>query len=268
MIDIFKQLFVLILLFLGNNALAQKKLTTNFNYRVSYELNYHLDSTNLETKKTEDVVLFIGNDLSVYSSKAKLFKNEIVVKGNSAYTSKQSITDFPYVIIKNFKKKQLLYTLQIVDDFFYYEQDMTISNWQLHEDTKEIHGYKVQKASTSYAGRDYIAWFTTDIPIADGPFKFNGLPGLILEIYDTLKHYHFTLTNFEKLEPEVPFKISLGQYIVTSKEKMFEVWYRYRRDPFTYVNNPNVKITPEIHQKYIESFTALLERENNRIEKN
>lgn len=43
-----------------------------------------------------------------------------------------------------------------------------------------------------YAGRNWTAWYTEDIPIQFGSYKFNGLPGLILEIYDDKEHYHFT----------------------------------------------------------------------------
>jgi len=260
----------IILFFLMCNIVinAQKKITTKFNYKVTYSLSFSLDSTDLDNKKSEDMVLFLGDNISSYSSRAKLIKNKVVVKGNTAHTSKESLTAFPYIIIKNHKNNYLAYTLQIVDDYFYYEQNLNVFDWKLHDETKVINNYNAQKATTSYSGRDYIAWFTQEIPISDGPFKFNGLPGLIIELSDTKNHYNFTLKSFEKLKPTVSFKINLKQYILTDKEKLFEVWYRYRKDPFTYANNPNVKITPKVHQYYIRSFTKLLEKENNRIEKN
>ncbi|RXM57797.1 GLPGLI family protein [Chryseobacterium sp. CH1] len=37
--------------------------------------------------------------------------------------------------------------------------------------------YKSQKAETNYGGRNWIAWFTTELPFADGPLYFNGLFG-------------------------------------------------------------------------------------------
>lgn len=263
-----KKVFILFFLICNISVFAQKKLQADFKYKITYNLSYSLDSTNLKNKKSEDMVLFYGDSISTFSSKAKLFKNSVVVKGNTASTSKESLTDFPYVIIKNSEQKKLDYTLQIVDDYFYYEQKLDLFKWELHVETKNIKGFIAQKATTTYSGRDYVAWFTLDIPISDGPFKFNGLPGLILELNDTQNNYDFTFTAFEKLNPEITFKINLKQYILTDKEKLFNVWYKYRKDPFTYVNNPNVKITPEVHQKYIKSFTELLEKENNRIEKN
>lgn len=39
-----------------------------------------------------------------------------------------------------------------------------------------------QKATCDFAGRKWIAWFTTEIPIQDGPYKFYGLPCAYCEI--------------------------------------------------------------------------------------
>ena len=47
-------------------------------------------------------------------------------------------------------------------------------------------------------GRNYHAWFAPEIPLNEGPWKFNGLPGLILEVYDTQDHYHFTLIGMQQ----------------------------------------------------------------------
>lgn len=168
---------------------SQQKIKTDFEYKVTYNLTYSLDSTDVDTKKSEDMVLFLGDGISSYSSRAKLVGNSVVVKGNTGHTSPAALTDFQYIIIKNFKENTLAYTLQIVLDYFYYEQELNLFDWKLHDDTKVINGYDAQKATTRYSGRDYTAWFTSEIPIADGPFKFNGLPGLILDIADSKNHY-------------------------------------------------------------------------------
>lgn len=249
---------------------SQEKIKTDFEYKVTYGLTYSLDSTNLNNKKSEDMVLFLGDGISSYSSKAKLIGNTVIVKGNTGHTSPAALTDFQYIIIKDKKNNSLFYTLQIVLDDFYYEQDLNLFDWVLQEETKNINGYHAQRATTTYSGRDYCAWFTSEIPISDGPFKFNGLPGLILEIADSENHYVFKLKSFEKLEPKVPFKTNFKQYIKTNKKQLFEVWYRYRMDPFTYVDIPNFTASPspEVHEFYKKQFSEILEKENNRIEKN
>ncbi|MBC8986350.1 GLPGLI family protein [Pedobacter sp. N36a] len=59
--------------------------------------------------------------------------------------------------------------------------------------------YLCQKASLSFRGRDYIAWFTTDVPVNDGPWKFSGLPGLIVKIEDTKALFSFQLVGLKQL---------------------------------------------------------------------
>lgn len=63
-------------------------------------------------------------------------------------------------------------------------------NWEILKDTKKIGNFVCQKATTSFRGRNYTAWFTKEIPVPFGPWKFNGLNGLILEVYDTDKVFH------------------------------------------------------------------------------
>jgi GLPGLI family protein len=57
-------------------------------------------------------------------------------------------------------------------------------NWILSNEEKIIKGYNCKQATCFYRGRNYTAWFAPEIPIPEGPYKFKGLPGLILEIED------------------------------------------------------------------------------------
>lgn len=67
--------------------------------------------------------------------------------------------------------------------------------WELHPDeSKQIAGYEVRKATTHFRGRNYTAWYAPKIPIPAGPWKLGGLPGLILEAYDDVEEVIFSLT--------------------------------------------------------------------------
>jgi GLPGLI family protein len=68
--------------------------------------------------------------------------------------------------------------------------------------TDKYKGFNVQKAITDFAGRKWIAWFTADIPIPDGPYKFYGLPGLILKLEDTTGSHKFNLTGIKNNIPD------------------------------------------------------------------
>lgn len=69
--------------------------------------------------------------------------------------------------------------------------------WTLHNDTMTVLEHSCQKATCHWRGRDFVAWFAKDIPIRRGPWKFNGLPGLILKLYDTDRYYTFEAVNLK-----------------------------------------------------------------------
>ena len=92
------------------------------------------------------------------------------------------------------------------------------------------------------------------------------MPGLILEISDVENEWNFEFVGLKKLSPKQDFKLKFNQLIKTSLAELKATNLRYRKDPFTYINNPNITISPEVHQKYIESFAEMLEKENNPIE--
>ena len=84
-------------------------------------------------------------------------------------------------------------------------------------------GYTCQKAYTTYAGRNYIAWYSTQIPLPDGPYKFNGLPGLILKINDTRNQHCFTLTSIKKLKYIRPITFIINNFIDISAEDYIKI---------------------------------------------
>lgn len=75
-------------------------------------------------------------------------------------------------------------------------------DWVLREEFKNISGYYCQKATVLFRGRNYDAWFTTEIPLPYGPWKLGGLPGLILEVYDDRKEISFTAENITIPDPD------------------------------------------------------------------
>ena len=81
----------------------------------------------------------------------------------------------------------------------YYDEPYADQKWTLTQDTATICGYSCQKATCRYHGRDFEAWFTTEVPVRYGPWKFGGLPGLIVKVYDTDHLYTFECTNVERV---------------------------------------------------------------------
>lgn len=73
----------------------------------------------------------------------------------------------------------------------YYSEKTPLMIWTISNNVDTICGYECIEAVTRWRGREYIAWFTPDIPIKSGPWKFGGLPGLIMKIADNKNIYSF-----------------------------------------------------------------------------
>lgn len=63
--------------------------------------------------------------------------------------------------------------------------------WEIMNETKKIDSHLCTKAVCRFKGRNYIAWFTQDLPCNFGPWKLHGLPGAILEVYDDKNEVRF-----------------------------------------------------------------------------
>lgn len=90
-------------------------------------------------------------------------------------------------IFKNFIEKKINSIERVSMKPFYVKDTMNLFDWKIDTSKREILGYKCQKAKTHFRGREYIAYFTLEIPYPTGPWKFYGLPGVILSVESTDK---------------------------------------------------------------------------------
>lgn len=123
-----------------------------------------------------------------------------------------------------------------------YSEDVHTQDWELFDDTLTIIGYLCQKAVCRFRGRDYTAWFALDIPISNGPWKFGGLPGLILKIYDNEKLWVFECTAIEEHKTKYPIK-------------MFRFYNKFPKMERTKL----LKFYKNIHDDYINTAGLIIE---------
>lgn len=74
-------------------------------------------------------------------------------------------------------------------------EEMECPKWNLTGDEKIIQGYRCNMAEADFRGRKWVAWFATDIPVSAGPWKLYGLPGLIVNAYDSDRHYEYMMVS-------------------------------------------------------------------------
>lgn len=127
-------------------------------------------------------------------SEQKTFENDDHSGGvihNGMKVSKEG-DQVVYNIKKNTMWSNLFYRKQI-----YIKEPATQIKWTITKESKSIGKFKCKKATANFRGRTYVAWFTNEISVPYGPWKLNGLPGLILEAYDTNKNVYWYFKSIE-----------------------------------------------------------------------
>lgn len=107
------------------------------------------------------------------------------------YSKMPTIKTTRNYIYKNYPKGKITTTAKDFKVNCIYDEDYQSQDWIIQDSTKQCVGYTCRKAVCTFRGRHWTVWFAPDIPIEDGPWKLKGLPGLILEAYDSSKDYHY-----------------------------------------------------------------------------
>ena len=112
----------------------------------------------------------------------------------------------------------------------YYDEPFSEIDWVINEDsTKTILDYQCIMATTDYHGRKWAVWFTPEIPMQDGPWKFCGLPGLIMEASEPSGQHSFTVTGIEKSTQPI-FPIFNTEYEKMERKDMLRALRHYKEN--------------------------------------
>ncbi len=161
-----------------------------------------------------------------------------------------------YHIKKNTMWSNILYGEQI-----YVKEVAPEQNWKIEKETKKIGSFLCKKATTTFRGRNYTAWFTTQIPLPFGPWKLKGLPGLILEAYDTNKnaYWYFKSVEYPSKTKEtvkymsIPKKLKWLTYSEFKKVQKSEIDRAEDKNKVMSKQFPGVTLeVPKLNQMFLE----------------
>jgi len=207
--------------------------------KFTYRFTYVRDSLNPGTMKYVDLqTLLIAKNISKYYSQnfedyclsaMKDGKDDFkhFVEGSCGF---EIFKDFP---VKEMTVTDLGHKFLMSADFLY-KEDIPMMNWVINNDTSAVLSYSCQKATTSFRGRNYEAWFTSEIPNNNGPWKFGGLPGLILKISDSKQNFVFECIGVEQLKNPIPIKLYSLKYSTLTRKDLMKIYRRLFDDPDTF----------------------------------
>jgi GLPGLI family protein len=173
---------------------------------VHYKFSHVRDTTDRTRPYTENMVLAVGKKAGVYRSYDaqlqeaqfnKQMREQIANSGGGHIRVDRHITGsgteyFQYPNERTMVRKESLF------HSFLISEALPPIVWQIGRDTASFGGLHCQKATTHFKGRDYTAWFCPDLPLHLGPWKLNGLPGVIVEAYDAKNEVRFAFDGVEK----------------------------------------------------------------------
>ena len=229
---LFKTTFIA--LFLAQLSMAQ---TSRFVYQVTMKS----DSTDKANATIETARLDISPEKSLFYGEGRIKRDSVMQRmretRNFDRNAMQNLrSSIDYIVEKDLIKNITYFKTRLGRDQYTYEEDRKM-DWKILPETVKIGEYEAQKAETTFAGRKWYAWFTQDIPFQDGPYKFKGLPGLIIKVEDAKGDYSFDLQQSKKIT-EFPNFDNRGGNPIKVKRTDFEKQEKlYRKDPVSFVTN-------------------------------
>lgn len=208
------------------------------NQRFSYEYKFITDSTKASEVDSEIMFLDVAKKGSKFHSQKKSIADSIHQDRITKQTRDFTGIDYGsvlYVVEKSYPDFEIDF-FNNLDMTKYKVSDTRKMDWKILPKKEKIGEFNTQKASLDFAGRIWTAWFVSDIPIQDGPYKFHGLPGLIIKIEDKTKSHSFILKEIKKSNSDQEWvsdnnKKSFSNTISIDHEK-------YKKQVVDFRNNP------------------------------
>ncbi len=216
-------------------------------YECLYRYDMKGESGGKEIAESSDCILLIGEDQSKFYDYSAFrvdsvsalpgVSDDMVKKFNEDFM--KSETYFDQEVNTSLKDDKITVFCDMAPERYKYEQKIPLMTWEETEETADICGYQCKKATAEYGGRKWEAWYAEDIAVPFGPWKLNGLPGLVLKATDESGAHSFEAIAFRQGNGEfapskIPNQVSIGH------EKFIELKNDYDKNPEAAINPESI----------------------------
>ena len=241
-----KHIFSLIFIAFAVTAHAQQHAEIEVSY-TEYQPNMR---TGQKDGTSHQYILLARGDYSKFFSPRTEYLDSLnsTPEGKSKYQEMArsaylggKIEDIPradgsYYVVKSATDNKLYYYDKVGTERFCYEEDTPQLNWVVGDSTKIILGYECFFATVDYQGRKWIAWFTPEIPVVAGPWKLQGVPGLILEATTVDGLYSFVADGIQQTEKFITPIYLINEYEKTERIKFLKAKRGFMDNPVGAIN--------------------------------
>lgn len=211
---------------------------------VSYRMLYQ-QRPESEHPKEDLLLLEVGSHVTKFYS-YKTWQTDSLVRVTPPEQVMANLGSFhggvQDVLFRDQAAGRLTHIDQIGMDYLLYTEPLPAIDWELEEGERTILGYACHRARCAFRGRNYEAWYAPEIAVSAGPWKFGGLPGLILAIKDDAGVLDLEATGVEQRVE--PIRMTDRNYMKTNRKKYRELKQKIMTDPVGYLTgNSNVQMT-------------------------
>lgn len=193
--------------------------------RYEYTATFKPDLHDINKIYTEKVFLDVFNSSSRFYSESRSSRTELLNNPNNSFLIGKTISmgkeipsNFSGEIVKIGKRNY--YVDNIGGNMIKLESPLDEIKWNIQEGIEDYNGLKTQKAIGSLNGRTWTVWFSTDIALIEGPYKFKNVPGFVVKAVDDKADYLFEFVKSEKVqiplnhaEFEIATAVNKGEFI-------------------------------------------------------
>lgn len=242
----------------------------NYNSIAEYRFIKQTDSTDKTSKKRmENFSLYMGDNASFFVSNNRINLDTLLQNAN--FSDIAMLKTLPKASSnKRILKKEDAQKLSIYNEFYdktYHYNDAVALKWKILNVHDSLNRMKLRKAETQFRGRKYIAWYTNEIPASAGPYKFSGLPGLIVKLYDTKYEIEYSMISFRHFKKNKTLTLAYEQNGPSvSKNEYKATEESFYSNPIPYMEEQGAFFSEETKRIIKQKFKSKKKQNSNPIE--
>lgn len=202
-------------------------------------LDLRMEDTLSRSMIADTMILQVGRQATAFFSKDRFTADSVLCTPNGSikwinlgvqYNKEGRLQDWLSNDVQyyywNYPEPGLMTVRSGFDGGVEYTETLSLP-WEFRDSVKTVLGYECHLAEVDFRGRHWSVWYTLEVPISAGPWKLQGLPGLVCEAYDEKGHYSYQLVS---LTPAAGQAVLLHTwkraYKKRTREEIFQAYVR------------------------------------------
>lgn len=263
-----KHTCILLMSLLLTSTLLAQDFQGEATYKSKRKVDIELDSTQIGGERYNQIIEMLKKNFEktyilTFNKEESIYKEDEVLEAPQPDGMQFVVAsaDGSDILYKNTKEQRYVSQNEVFGKVFLIKDELEKPDWKMHGETKNIGNYTCHKATmkrkvevlessmsingdkdlseTSETKTEEItitAWYTMQIPVNNGPARYQGLPGLILEVNDgteTVVCSKIVLNPKDKVnivEPNKGKVVDQAEFEEIMVKKMQEMNDRYQHD--------------------------------------